>query len=1687
MKKIIFILLNILIFSTKSYTQFSKTHYIPPLSSSTVTAGEQYLYISTPKTTPVNVKIIEIGGATIEQTVSRDNPLIYDIGYGNDTQLHVDAALVNGVLNNKGYIIEAEDQVYASARVIDQSGNQAGELVSKGLAALGTHFRSGAYLNTNVQFYSDYHYTFISVLATENNTTVDFSGFPSGTTFINGGTDIVPFVVLNSGESFVIAVQGPNSVNRDALVGSLIESDKPIAVNCGSFGGSNASGNLDLGFDQIVSVEKTGQEYIFIKSTGIDDVERVILVADEDDTSIYLDGSTTPFATINAGQYISITGNFFSPDGNLYVNTSKKVFAYQCVGDNSSFDQRNQELFFVPPLSCQTPRIINNIPQIEYIGNREFTGRVTLITKTGSTLSFIIDGTSYNINSLPPSISVVGPTNVIGNPNYVCYVFTGMKGNVSVFSTSEVYLAAYGSSFAATFGGYFSGFTSKPEISLSQIDVTQNNCIPNTTLAVNSLSPFDTFQWYFNNLPIPGATSNAYIPTQAGNYYVSATINACGSNYESDNIPVSLCPDDFDQDQCVDNADLDLDNDGITNCNESFGDVVVATTNPTAGTIAVSAYNNSFIGTTTTHGTAAINPIIGTSNGTFFLETPSGKNNSVTYQQDFAQPISIAVHYGDITDATALFSSNTEVIVKCPSNKTITILNPSNQVLIDTNFDGIFENNVTQFSNFEIRFRLNGNIPLPTGTGNFSIRGSLISSISITNKNLVDYQTSKIGLKIWATCVPKDSDNDLIPDQFDLDSDNDSIPDVYESQGINYNALTHIDSNHDGIDDVFGATFLPADTDQDGIPNHLDLDADNDGIFDLIEAGSAIHQTNTTGTILGTNFGFNGLDNSIETFPNSGILNFTIADTDNDSIFNYLELDSDNDDCFDVIEAGFTDSNNDGIIGNNPVNIHPNGTVIHSDGYTIPNGNYILSAPLSITSQPQNSTTCELQPVQFSIVSADADGYQWQLSTDNGTNWNNLANSGIYVGVNSSILTISNVTAAMAGYQYRVLLSRTGNSCGLLSTVAILTTYALPTLTTPIVLKQCDDDTDGISVFNLTQKNTFISANSLNETFTYYTTLAAANTQNTALQIVNPTAYTSGNNSIFVRVENNNGCYSVGKIDLIVAVTQIPSNFAVPNLYACDDYIDAVNNDRDGVSSFDFSAIQSSLAAILPNNVSIQFYQSEADFLAETDSNGNSLAIIDSTNYRNTNSPNQQTIWVRVDSLLDNSCFGFKTFAVVVEALPFANPVNPQNLIRHCDDNQDGIYGFDTSTIQSTILNGQTNVTINYYRANGTQLPSPLPNPFLVNNTETITVRVYNNTTMTGGQPCYDQMPLQFLVDDLPEVFSINSSLTTVCDDELDPIDQDGFFAFDTSNFQNTLLGNQTGMLIHYYDANNNLLSSPLPNPFVTDSQNIRVIVQNSLNPDCTAEYFIPFVVKPTPKIDLQDYTVICLPDTVTTLNAAILDGSAIANYNYQWYLGNQLLIGATHYELTVSSPGTYTVTVQNASGCIKTRTIEVVSSEIATIQSIEVQDLSTINSILITVTGSGDYEFSLDDFNGPYRESNLFQNVPIGVHELYVRDKNGCGVVGPLTVYVLGIPNFFTPNGDGYNDFWNIKGVNAGNQNSIIYIFDRYGKLLKQISPMSNGWDGTFNSNPVPSDDYWYHIQLQDGRDVKGHFTLKR
>ena len=400
MKKIALFLFSFL--SISCFAQFSKTHYIPPLSgSSSVPALEHYLYISTPSLTPVKVKINAIGVGFITVTVSQNNPYVSpSIGLGNDTQLMTDSNLLNIPLSNKGYIIEAESLIYVAVRVMASGYNQAGSLVSKGLSALGKEFRVGAFINTATSNSSPLRYTFLSILATENNTLVEFKDIKTGVTLLNnpGAGNTPASITLNRGQSYVLATEDISIENKDGLIGALVKSNKPIAFNCGSFGGTNGNvnNNLDLGFDQIVPIEnirsKNTEEtkYIFVRGLGLDITERPLIVAHEDNTQVFINEVSTTI--LNAGQYLAVDGALYGANGNMYVRTTKPVFAYQSVGGAS---QPNQEMFFVPPLNCATPNIVNNIPSIEQIGSRLFTtaSGLNIVTEIGASLQIGIDGT----------------------------------------------------------------------------------------------------------------------------------------------------------------------------------------------------------------------------------------------------------------------------------------------------------------------------------------------------------------------------------------------------------------------------------------------------------------------------------------------------------------------------------------------------------------------------------------------------------------------------------------------------------------------------------------------------------------------------------------------------------------------------------------------------------------------------------------------------------------------------------------------------------------------------------------------------------------------------------------------------------------------------------------------------------------------------------------------------------------------------------------------------------------------------------------------------------------------------------------------------------------------------------------------------------------------------------------------
>ncbi|RED44951.1 T9SS type B sorting domain-containing protein [Seonamhaeicola aphaedonensis] len=1919
LRNLLFVL--VLLFSSIGYSQLSKKHYIPPLTESgdgSSAPQDQYIYISTPSNLPVNITIKPVGLGTnghINGSVSKNNPFIYSIGTGRDTQLFVNHNETSSIKSNKGYIIEAQDLIYVSVRI--NAGSQAGALVSKGENGLGTTFRIGAFTNqagrtsriqNGVTTYSENLMSFLCVMATEDNTTITFSDIDNNTEVENFSGTFPYDRVLNKGESYCIAMNSYSAVypnnNKTGLIGSLITSNKPIVVNCGSANGSFDAGNgRDYGIDQIVDYSKVGTEYIFVKGNGTNAWENVLIVAHTNNTTININGDTTPIATINAGEFYVIEGDQYI-NNNMYVLTSEPVFAYQGIGGLNSDgqpSQANQGLFFVPPLNCEARGNLDNIADITSIGGLTYTGGINIVSKTGSTVS--VNGTAIS-----------GGSPVTGKPDYVTYQLTGLSGNISVESTDELYVSYFNQNGVATSGSFYSGFPSAPEINFDVDFTPKGNCIGNDLkLSVANAQSFESFKWFFDDgsgFIEMSETSNEIIPTQPGIYKLIGIIPCTLRELESKEIPVSICPDDIDNDGIIDNLDIDNDNDGILNCTESRGDVTINLNdlnNPilefqdttTDATITSGTF-------TTTNSSGVANTFTGNDLGNFTSTVVAAASAEGNYAMTFTESVNVNLSE-DISYIHTSVDGEFFIAKITPANKNITLLDPDDRLLVDSNFDGLFETGITQISGSEIHFKYN---PSPLGATPFEFFANQVDGFGFIHRlsNLTD--NSNFQAYISLNCFKNDNDNDGIKDELDLDSDNDGIPDFVENQGTLV-ALSGVDLDTNGLDDIYDINSLPIDTDSDGVVDFYDLDSDNDGIYDLIESGQLgiLSDTDLDGIEDGPNYGVNGWADAAETLPDSNLIGYTPNDLDTDTIFSYLDLDSDGDGCSDVIEAGFSDGNADDLIGDNPVVTDPNnGVVINvSDGYSLPNSDYLDIAPITITTQPVNTTVCELSNGTISVVSPDAETYQWELSAD-GMNWNVLSDDMIYSGVTTENLTISNAQLSFDNYLFRVKLDRSGNSCGLYSDEVVLTVDTLPVANTAANMLLCDDDNNGTMPFDLESQNSSINTVS-GMTITYHASQADAD--NRANPITSP--FESGNTTIYARVENdaNTTCYDVSSFDLEVYESPFPS-LAVTPLQECDDtsvgtdtdglkvfdltqketeilngqsatdfsltyFIDAAysipivspssfvgsvpggrtiyvrmtnnlyntciadttfdvevfslpivnnpntyrqcddaSNDREAyfnltldwikeeinpnyisegltftyyndqtqaetiggieiidetnyfvdlstnssetvwiratnpngcyrvvplsleinpssatldnynpdplfqcdetgstvrgnVASFNLTDIHNDILNIfVPLNVTIHFYESQVDAELETNE------IPDISNHQNTSSPISQNIWVRVKSDLGNDCLGLREFTSLlnVETLPFAYPVTFSS---QCDyDTNDTVlsYPFDTSNLEADILNGQDpmNVTITYFDnvgnpllyADGTSVISPIQPTFLTEN-QTITVRVTNNSTNDPDGACYDETNVEFFIDEQP-IIANQVSPQVFCDDGLDLTQEnDGLHNFDLSAFESTIRGSQNNMEIYftYIDENGSTVTNEatnFPNTLISSNQIIDVEVINPINTTCSAFTTIELSVNPLPEFILEEEILVCgnpfIPEDIIPVQI-----NASETFTYEWrfedgsIVGNTLVLPSSNIPL----PGKYTLTLTNPTTlCSKTQTVDVKAADPPniTLDDIEIVDLSENNSVTIinpSSLGNSTYMFSLvSDDNQvyfPYQESPVFNNVRAGFYTLFAQDVETICDEVQLRISVIGHRKFFTPNGDGTNEHWQIQGLDMTHAGSVIRIFDRYGKLLKQLDPLSVGWDGTFNGVLMPTDDYWFSLTLPDGRSLLGHFTLKR
>lgn len=652
----------------------------------------------------------------------------------------------------------------------------------------------------------------------------------------------------------------------------------------------------------------------------------------------------------------------------------------------------------------------------------------------------------------------------------------------------------------------------------------------------------------------------------------------------------------------------------------------------------------------------------------------------------------------------------------------------------------------------------------------------------------------------------------------------------------------------------------------------------------------------------------------------------------------------------------------------------------------------------------------------------------------------------------------------------------------------------------PTPLELCDDEiADETTVFDLTVKNDEITGGEASWSVSYYETLANAQNE---IDAVNAEAYTNtsvngaeANPQTLVAVvtDTDTGCKDMVTLTIRVMNNPTPTTI-LPDAELCDD-----NNAGDLVETFDLTANEN----VVFNgevNVSATYYETLDN--AENDID----AIADPTAYNNTSSP--QTIYIRVSNNT-TGCFTIVNFNLVVNPLPETTAI--PNFIA-CEVNTDQSYDFDLTTRNQEVLNGQDSnlfsVTYHTSQADADNLNNALVSPYTnTSNPQEIFVAITN--VETGCSVSTQKFFIEVQEGALANSDGVDI-VYELCYEVLD-VDNDptnNTVVFDLSTVDSMVLDGQdpTNYMVSYYatEEDATLGVNPLETEYenVVNPQIIWARVDNDTldgtgmdTSSCYALAPVTLRVNSLPYFELDDAYVLCLNTNGTeALDPLVIDiGLSTLDYTFQWSYEGVELPGETGSSLMPTEGGNYSVTVTDISSsdqtnCSITQDTQVTASEPPNTLEVNVvtQTFSGNNTIEAVAGGPSTYEYSLD--NGPWQSSGTFNNVSAGIHEVMAREIEGCGYL-IRTIPVIDYPLYFTPNGDGKNETWNIEGIG---EDAKIFIFDRYGKLLKQISPEGNGWDGNYNGNALPTDDYWFRIEYTEPltgarKEFTANFTLKR
>lgn len=342
-----------------------------------------------------------------------------------------------------------------------------------------------------------------------------------------------------------------------------------------------------------------------------------------------------------------------------------------------------------------------------------------------------------------------------------------------------------------------------------------------------------------------------------------------------------------------------------------------------------------------------------------------------------------------------------------------------------------------------------------------------------------------------------------------------------------------------------------------------------------------------------------------------------------------------------------------------------------------------------------------------------------------------------------------------------------------------------------------------------------------------------------------------------------------------------------------------------------------------------------------------------------------------------------------------------------------------------------------------------------INNTTFYRVLVAEDFVNLSNTSCNSASEIfQVNISAFPDVPIISDNNLMLCEGDITPL------AVTVPN----------GITVNWYDAavggnllqENSLSYSPqISGTYFAEAETI--------NGSCLSTFRVALNVNYYDMPEVEDEVVEFCENTNITLHA----DTNILTVTYLWNTGD------ITEQITVNEPGTYYVDVTNI-GCKIRKTIEVIQVNNPVIDSSGLD--SDGNDIVVTTSNSGNFLYSLD--GNIYNPNNTFYDIDGGLYTIYIKEQN-CTDIVTIDYIHFYVPKYFTPNGDGENDEFDLKGIEFFT-NSSVSIFDRYGKLLKNSSNGPFSWNGTYLGNNLPSNDYWY-VVVVDGQKFTGHFTLKR